>query len=299
MVLALHEETYQCVKEIYGHYFPKTEMCTYDTSNELDYYKIVDEGVERVEMDYSKIYRKDVILTPRTPNIYNTDGSHILIELSEGNPHDIRLTSQIVIGNSSSTFARIYEFGIDYFGIDERIDFAIGEEIFLTNKVLRESHINFIMIYDIVKKGTNLVECSINISMHLDNPVYYNEHNYVNHDNIGLTYCSKYGYTPCYIPSCICHLELLGSDRCSLKKYLSTKSIGDYKYEFKKYLDDNQHKIGHQVYCDMCVVFSNLGYEYPTNFNKLSDQMFDIKDKISDGEYLNMMDILMKIKNYY
>ena len=154
------------------------------------------------------------------------------------------------------------------------------------------------MIFDIVKKGTNIVDCSIHINIFLDNPVYYNSYNYINHDSFRLEYFSKHAYKPRYVADCICHVDMFGSDRCSLKKYLSTISLSEYRSAFKKYLDDNQHKIGHQVYCDMCVLFSNIIYEYPKNFDELSDHLFDIKDKISDGDYINMMDILMKIKHY-
>lgn len=288
MVLELEKETYEFFKNSYSQYMPMIEMCFYDI-DPLYYYKNVNEGVERVDYDYTKLYSRDIQLTRKTPYAnnaeYNDEKECLLIELSQDNPHDIQVYSELYYYNSSD-----YDIGL-YFDVND-------EKIHFSNKDLSESHIYFIVIFDIVKKGTNFVDCSVHITIFLDNPVYYNCDNYINHDNLILKYYSRHASKPSYIPSCICHLDMFGSDRCSLKKYLSTKTIHEYIREFKNYLDDNKHTIGHQEYCDMCVVFSNLGYEYPTNFNKMSDLMFDIKDKISDGVYLNMMDILMKIKQY-
>tara|TARA_B100000900_G_scaffold409190_1_gene424675 strand:+ start:393 stop:1247 length:855 start_codon:yes stop_codon:yes gene_type:complete len=283
MVLELHEETYNCLVDLISQYMPVVEMCSYDFYP-LEYYKKLDEGVERVENDYSKLYSKSVQITPMTPNANNAECSEkILIQLSEDNPHDIQVSSEIYYNSNG------YDIGI-YFDVYQKIIFS--------NKELRESKIYFILIFDIVKKGTNIVDCSIHINIYLDNPVYYNSYNYINHDSFRLEYFSKLAYKPRYVADCICHVDMFGSDRCSLKKYLSTISLSEYLSIFKKYLDDNQHKIGHQVYCDMCVLFSNIGYEYPKNFDELSDHLFDIKDKISNGDYINMMDILMKIKHY-
>lgn len=285
MVLELHEETYKCIKSLYYQYHPIIEMCSYDL-DPLEYYKKVDEGVERVENDYSKIYSKDIRITPKTPNAYNVDYSekeYLPIKLSEDNPHDIQVSSELYYNSSA------YDIGIHY---------DVNDNIQFSNKELRESKLYFILIFDIVKKDTNIVDCSVHIVLYLNNPVYYNSDNYINHDTYRLEYFSKYAYKPRYIADCICHLDMFGSDRCSLKKYLSTISLSEYSSTFKKYLDDNQHKIGHQVYCDMCVLFSNIGYEYPKNFDELSNHLFDIKDKISEGDYINMMDILMKIKHY-
>ena len=287
MVLELHNETYQCIRETYSAYFPTLEIKLPEI-NPLRYYNNVDEGVERTESEYIELYSRDVIVTPKTPCVLDNVENKIDIKLCDENPHDISVSSKMEIVDYNPW---TQEYGLII------PEFSAYDGLYIPNKDLRELMHYFVIIINMVNKNTSDVDCSITIKIFLDNPVYYDMDKYFNHDNILVTYLSKHAYKPSLVPNCICHLDMLGSDRCSLKKYLSTKSIHEYIKEFKKYLDDNQHKIGHQVYCDMCVVFSNIFYE-PTNFNKLSDHMFDIKDKISDGEYLNMMDILMKLKNY-
>ena len=122
----------------------------------------------------------------------------------------------------------------------------------------------FTVIFNFVEKGKTLntiYDFSLHIKLFLDNPLNYNSENYLDHDNIKVIYYSKNAYKP-YEEHCICDIEKLGTYKCSFKKYLSIKSKKEYMEE-------------------------------------LSNYMFDIKNKITEGEYLNMQNILLNLHKYY
>ena len=225
MVLELHDETYQCIKETYSAFAPIVEFCS-PYCNILDYYKKVNEEVDRKECNYIELYNgNDVIITPKTPSIVNPIKSNIHIKLSDDNSHDIYVSSRMDIGVQLDTS----ELGLVH------LDFNLNQKIILLNKNLRNFENYFTIIYTVVKKDTRAVDCVITIKIFLDNPIYYNADNYiVNNDNIKLIYYSNKAYKPSYRADCICHLDMLGSDRCSLKKYLSIKRLQEYINEFNK-----------------------------------------------------------------
>ena len=169
MVLELHDETYQCIRETYEAFAPVVEICS-PQYHPLDYYKKVNEGVDRNEYNYIELYNgNDVMITPKTPSIVNPVKSNIHIKLSDDNSHDIYVSSRMDIEVQLDTG----ELGLVH------VDFDINQKIKLLNKNLRDFENYFTIIYTIVKKDTGAVDCVITIKIFLDNPVYYNADNYI------------------------------------------------------------------------------------------------------------------------
>lgn len=213
------------------------------------------------EYNYLDFYNKTILIQPKTPCFNNKNSKPILLKTSKENPHNIEITSIFEQFNYNTT---------DTIMFCDTISCSCYERDHTNNLELISDDFKkfqnyFTIAFNFVKKGESLkslCDFSLHIRLFLDNPINYKPKDYLNYNNVRILYYSKDSYKPYENPKYICELNKLGSYNCSLKKYLSIKSKEEYMRE-------------------------------------LSDYMYDIKEKISEGEYLNMQNILMDLKKYH
>jgi len=214
------------------------------------------------EYNYLDFYNKSVLIEPRTPSL-NSEKNTILLKTSDENPHNIEVTS---------TLEQVSETNLGSNSDFQWVCFSSKLKDQYKNSVIElvsddfNNYKNyFTVIFNFVEKGkksNTIYDFSLHIKLFLDNPIYYNSDNYLGHDNLKVIYYSKYAYKPYKEAKCICDLNDLGSYKCSFKRYLSIKSKKEY-------------------------------------FKELSDHMFDIKEEIPEGKYIEMENIIMNLQKYH
>lgn len=212
------------------------------------------------EYNYLDFYNKNILIEPRTPSLISEKNT-ILLETSEENTHNIEVTSTFEQINVTDFTGNTDFQWICYTekNNDKKSSIELQTDDFKNFKNY------FSIIFNFVEKGesfNSVYDFSLHIKLFFDNPLYYTSDNYLNHDNYKVIYYSKYAYKPYQEANCICDIKSLGNEDCSFKKYLSIKTKQEYMHE-------------------------------------LSDYIFDIKEKISEAEFLNMQNILLDLHKYH